>query len=72
MTDARILVLTLWEPAAAAQDAVNSPAPAKCAFSDGSTITVTYSREQRGYQFSVQESVLSVEGESVPAGPLAK
>lgn len=47
---------------------MKSPTPAKCAFSDGSTITVTYSREQRGYRFSIQESVLSVAGESVPAG----
>ena len=68
MKTAAILVLMLWALAAASQDVVKSPAPAECTFSDGSTITVTYSREQRGYRFSTQESVLSVAGGSVPAG----
>jgi len=51
---------------AASQDV---PKPqAQCKFSDGSTITITYSSEHKNYCLATDESLVTVKGVSVPAG----
>ena len=40
----------------------------QCKFSDGSTITVTYSSEHKNYQLATDESLVTVKGMSVPVG----
>lgn len=68
MKTAALLTLVLLATPGISQDAVSSPAHAQCTFSDGSTITVTYSPQQRQFRFSTREALLSVPGVSVPAG----
>lgn len=68
MKTAALLMFALLATAAIAQNVQNSPAQTQCTFSDGSTISVTYSREQRQFRFSTHEPLLSVPGVSLPAG----
>jgi hypothetical protein len=68
MKTAALLTLVLLATPGISQDAVSSPSHAQCRFSDGSTITVTYSPQQRQFRFSTPEALLSVPGVSVPAG----
>lgn len=53
---------------AAAQEVPKPPRQAQCKFSDGSTITVTYSYERRGYLFVTDGSLVTVMGVRVPVG----
>jgi len=56
---------------AASQEGPKSPSQAQCRFSDGSTITVTYSFERRGYLFVTDGSLVTVKGMRVPPGGYA-
>lgn len=60
-------VLLLAVGAASQQRKIPAPT-ANCRFSDGSTITVTYSSDLRGYRFVTDGSLLAVSGVHVPAG----
>ncbi len=53
---------------AAAQEVPKPPRQAQCRFSDGSTITVTYSYEGSGYLLFTDGSLVTVKGVQVPAG----
>jgi hypothetical protein len=56
---------------AASQEVPKPPRQAQCRFSDGSTITVTYSSERRSYVFATDGSLVTVNGVRVPAGAYA-
>ena len=51
----------------ASQDVPKPQPQAQCKFSEGSTITVTYS-EHKNYRLATDESLVTVKGMSVPAG----
>jgi hypothetical protein len=53
---------------AAAQDVPKPQTQAQCRFSDGKTITVTYSSERRNYRLVTDENLVTVRGITVPAG----
>jgi hypothetical protein len=53
------------------QELPNPPRQAQCRFSDGSTITVTYSYERRNYIFATDGSLVTVNGVRVPTGDYA-
>lgn len=55
----------------ASQETPESPRKAQCKFSDGSTITVTYSYERNGYRFATDGTLVTVKGVRVPAGDYA-
>jgi hypothetical protein len=68
MKTAALLTLALLVTPGISQDAASSPGQAHCTFSDGSTISMTYSPLRRQFRFSTREALLSVPGVSVPAG----
>lgn len=53
---------------AASQDAPEHPANTQCKFSDGTTITVTYSLERKGYLLATDGSLVTIRGVRVPPG----
>src|SRR5437016_3741587 len=52
----------------AAQEAPEPQRQAQCNFSDGRTITVTYSSERREYRLATDEDLVTVKGIGVPSG----
>jgi hypothetical protein len=68
MRTATMLVLMLLAIGAASQTAVPSPTRAQCAFSDGSTITVTYSSEHQQFRVSTEETLLMANRWDLPSG----
>ena len=56
---------------AASQEVANPPRKAQCRFSDGSTITVTYSYERNSYLLATDGTLVTVKGVRVPAGDYA-
>jgi len=56
---------------AASQEVPKPPTEAQCKFSDGSTITVTYSYERKSYRFATDGTLVTVKGTRVPAGDYA-
>ncbi len=56
---------------AASQESPKLPKPAQCKFSDGTTITVTYSYERKSYLFATDGSLVTVKGMRVPSGDYA-
>jgi hypothetical protein len=63
-----ILAFALFVTVRAASQEAPPPRQAQCKFSDGSTITVTYSIERKGYLFVTDGSLVTVNGVRVPAG----
>jgi hypothetical protein len=67
-----ILTLALFFAVqAASQELPKPPRQALCRFSDGSTITVTYSYQRNRYLFATDGSLVTVNGVRVPAGDYA-
>jgi len=56
---------------AASQDAPKLPAQAQCKFSDGTTISVSYSYERKSYLFTSDGSLVTIRGVRVPSGDYA-
>lgn len=56
---------------AAAQEVPKLPAQAQCKFSDGTTITVSYSEERKSYRFATDGILVTIRGIRVPAGDYA-
>lgn len=56
---------------AVSQEAPRLPAQAQCRFSDGTTITVSYSNERKSYLFATDGSLVTIRGTRVPAGDYA-
>jgi len=67
-TQAILAFALLLAVRAASQEVPKPSRQAQCKFSDGSTITVTYSYERRGYLLVTDGSLVTVKGVRVPAG----
>ena len=64
-----ILALALFLAVrAASQEVPKPPRQAQCKYSDGTTITVTYSYERKSYLFTTDGTLVTVKGMRVPAG----
>ncbi len=53
------------------QDAAKHPAQAQCKFSDGTHVSVSYSRERRNYLFTTDRGLITIKGIRVPSGDYA-
>jgi len=72
MRASTILALALFVAVqTVSQEAPRPPREAKCKFSDGSTITVTYSYERKSYRFATDGTLVTIKGVRVPAGDYA-
>ena len=68
MKTSTFLMLIFFAMGAASQDVAQSPTRAQCAFSDGTSIIVTYSLGRQPYRLSINGPLVTTQGMSVPAG----
>lgn len=68
MRTATMLALMFLAIGAAPQTAMRSPTQAQCRFSDGNTITVSYSPEHQQFRLSTDETLLVAKRWTLPSG----